>query len=91
MVMRCTSCLDDGVVHHRDGETICHCQEAWARPPRIPPDGDWPRPAGCTCKMLSEAQACEERCDDSLAETMGLRPSWLERFWRRVFQFWNRS
>ena len=26
MVLRCTSCLDDGIVFHGDGETVCGCQ-----------------------------------------------------------------
>ena len=33
------------------------------------PEGcDWDKPPGCHCKKLMVAQACYERCDDSLRE-----------------------
>lgn len=33
-----------------------------------PPGCDWPKPPGCHCPLLRQAQACYERCDDSLFE-----------------------
>lgn len=32
------------------------------------PVPDWPKPPDCLCNTLREAQACYERCDDSMQE-----------------------
>jgi hypothetical protein len=35
---------------------------------RYPNGCDWPKPPGCHCKFLAQAQGCENRCDDSMWE-----------------------
>lgn len=35
---------------------------------RYPNGCDWPKPPGCDCKFIAQAQGCENRCDDSMYE-----------------------